>query len=269
VALISVITAIHPETPSQYLDDLYQSLLKQDIDFEWLPQWDGLKGKLPKEAQSDPRVLEGCNRDRLYISITRNRALLRSTGEYLRVVDADDVLPINALGKQLEVIEKEAVGFVFGSEAPLDKPNKPQLPRVPLGLVKPVQLEDYWRKHQTIALSHSTILWRKDLIWENGAWPAQTGMEDVSLVLLANMTNPGFAMKDTALYRRAHALQATIQPNFVYDRSLNKAFTHSLLINKRLRLGLDIPIDYQNPPKDINKQLAIKKGESFGHRYSD
>lgn len=269
MAKISIITAIHPDTPTEFLVDLYHSLLKQDVDFEWLPQWDGQKGELPKEAQNDPRVFEDFNRDRLYISITRNRALLRAAGEYVRVVDSDDVLPANALKKQLEVIEKEAVGFVFGSEASLDSPNQPQPPKVPLGLVGPVQLEDYWRKNKTIALSHSTIFWKKDLIWENGAWPAQTGMEDVSLVLLANMTNPGFAIEDTVLYRRAHALQATIQPNFVADRTLNKEFTHHLLNNKRLRLGLDVPSDYQNPPEDINKHLAIKKGESFGYKYDD
>jgi hypothetical protein len=268
VPVVSIITPIGPNIPAHYLEELFASLLIQEVDWEWLPQWDGLPGQLPEGAQKDPRVREGANGRQLYAAMSRNRALARAEGDLVRNLDADDLLSSGALASQIEILEQQTeAAFVCGAEQAYGQPDGIQTPRVPEGRIEINQLETYWRENESIAISHSTSMWRKQEIWRQGGWPAQSGMDDVGLTLMANIDSPGWASYQTVLIRRAHPGQITIDPSYIRDRATNKALIHAKLIGKRQALGLSIPSSWRNPPRDKNKQLAIAKGRQMGHQY--
>ncbi len=267
---ISIITPIGLATPDHYLEELFDSLLIQDVDWEWLPQWDGPPGRLPDKAQGDPRVKEGANGRRLYAAMSRNRALSRAQSDLVRNLDADDLLPPEALAVQIAILNRQReAAFVCGSEQAYGAPDQVQTPRVPEGRIEVNQLETYWRENESIAISHSTSLWRKNEIWRQGGWPAQSGMDDVGLTLLSNIDSPAWAIYRTVLIRRAHSGQITIDPNYIQDRAANKELIHARLVGKRLALRQEIPEAWRIRPRDINKKLAIEKGRRYGHQYPD
>lgn len=75
--MISIITAHQPKRDS-FLKDCYNSILKQDVDFEWLIEIDGSGYQLAEEIRLDPRVKIEATGINIGQAAARNLALARS-----------------------------------------------------------------------------------------------------------------------------------------------------------------------------------------------
>ena len=93
---------------SEWLGEAWQSLesqiLPDGVDWEWLVQIDGegdLRSAIPED---DPRIKLDRNFKSFGPAIARNMALGRASGEFLKVLDADDLILPGQLARDLSVL---------------------------------------------------------------------------------------------------------------------------------------------------------------------
>src|ERR1039458_5787847 len=111
--LISVITPTHkPEAP--YLEEAYEGLCAQDVNWEWVLQFDGERWDMPSYLLGDDRVRLECNGKHLGVAMTRNRACVRARGELVQVLDSDDVLLPGATRVLMEAVLRTGVAYAAG-----------------------------------------------------------------------------------------------------------------------------------------------------------
>jgi len=112
--MVSIITAHQPKR-SDFLSDCYKSILKQDVDFEWLIEIDGPGYQLSEEIAADPRVKIKATGINIGQAAARNLALSRSTGEFVFSLDDDDVLIPKALSKLVDSLGSSDLGAAIGN----------------------------------------------------------------------------------------------------------------------------------------------------------
>lgn len=204
---ISVVTAVL-EGRHQHLPELYESLLRQDLPPHWKWQWvvqeDGQTGQVFSSLpDDDPRISMGMG-PHAYPAGARTLALTRVAGVFLRAVDADDLLPANALARDIEALLAHPE-IAWCTSAALDLLPHGKLragPRDPgPGPLAPGLLargeRDGWL--QVLAVTMTTYT---ELVWLLGGWTAVRG-EDVSLLLAAEAVSSGWFIQEPGLlYRR-------------------------------------------------------------------
>lgn len=107
---ISIITPVHPSVPD-YLKDAYESLVAQELpsgwQWEWIVQQDGQDGAIASLVPEDPRISYGTGRAG-GPGVARTLALARATGQYVKVLDADDQLPAGTLARDIAILDQDA-----------------------------------------------------------------------------------------------------------------------------------------------------------------
>lgn len=76
-------------------------------------------------AKSDPRIRVISNESNLGVSITRKKALDTAKGEWIAVLDSDDIWDQYKLEKQFALAEKENADLVFTGSAFIDNDGNP------------------------------------------------------------------------------------------------------------------------------------------------
>ncbi len=122
---VSVILPIYNVAP--FLDDTFQSIINQSLkDIEIIAVNDGSTDNceeiINKYKQQDPRI-HSFSQENQGLSVTRNVALKYATGEYIYMMDSDDILSSpNALHICYENAKKNNADFIFfDGERFLDK----------------------------------------------------------------------------------------------------------------------------------------------------
>lgn len=134
--LISVITCVLPRT-SEWLAEAWRSLQSQSLpagwDWEFLLQIDG-QGELTSDIpEHDSRIHVFRNPKSLGPAMARNMALGRASGEFIKPLDADDMLPPGALAREVDVfIRYSQIGWVVSKTLDL-RPDGTTVPN-PLGM---------------------------------------------------------------------------------------------------------------------------------------
>ena len=125
---VSVILPIYNVAP--FLDDTFQSLISQTLkEIEIIAVNDGSTDNsleiIEKYKRIDPRILS-FSQENQGLSVTRNVALKYATGEYIYMMDSDDILcSPNALQICYENAKKNNADFIFfDGERFLDKDSR-------------------------------------------------------------------------------------------------------------------------------------------------
>ena len=113
----------------KHLPKAIDSILAQTFgDFEFIIIDDGSTDNTPAvlDGYSDPRIRRIRNPSNLGITDARNRGLNIATGEYIAIMDADDVSRTSRLEREFSFLESRfSVGMVGGSVRVVNENNEP------------------------------------------------------------------------------------------------------------------------------------------------
>ncbi|MCQ4084519.1 glycosyltransferase family 2 protein [Streptomyces sp. RB6PN25] len=220
--LISVITAVHAPG-AHYLPDAYTSLADQHLpdgwDWQWVVQEDGETDAVAPYVPDDARVSFGQGRPGR-AAMARTMALSRAEGEFVKVLDADDMLTPGALMRDLGALTGHPdVGWATsraldlmpdGSTVGFDQ-DPPQ------GVIRRGTVLEHWASHDYRAPVHpATLFVRRDLLLALGGWMALPASEDTGLLLALNAVSRGWFTAQTGLLYRKWRGQVTGQAAHVH-----------------------------------------------------
>ncbi|MEU5158584.1 glycosyltransferase family 2 protein [Streptomyces sp. NPDC020875] len=220
---ISVITAVHAPA-AHHLADTYKSLLAQRLpdgwDWEWIIQEDGETDAVAPHIPDDPRISFAQGRPGR-AGMARTLALSRGSGEYVKTLDADDMLTPGALARDLAaLVEAPALGwatsrvldlFPDGSTVGFDQ-DPPQ------GPIERGAVLAHWQANDCRAQVHpATLFARRDLVLALGGWMALPASEDTGLLLALSAVAQGWFTAETGLLYRKWPGQVTSHASHVHE----------------------------------------------------
>lgn len=215
---IIIVTAVHPPAAA-HLPDAYKSICEQELpegwDWHWSIQEDGVSDAVAPYIPEDARVSFRQGRPG-GPGVARMMALAQAEGEYVKVLDADDMLAPGALARDLAVLESSPdVGWTTsrvldllpdGSTLSFDQ--DPADGPIELGAVV-----DHWKANDFRAQVHpASLMVRRDLLLSLGGWMALPASEDTGLLLSLNSVSRGWFIREPGLFYRKWPGQVTSQP---------------------------------------------------------
>lgn len=221
--LITVMTAVHGPG-AHHLPDAYKSLLAQELpegwDWQWVIQEDGETDEVAPYVPDDPRVSFGQGRAGR-AAMARTMGLSRAEGEYVKVLDADDMLTPGALARDLAALLANP-GLGWATSRVLDLlPDGTTLgfdQDPPEGVIARGAVLAHWQAHDYRAQVHpATLIVRKDLLLALGGWMALPASEDTGLLLALNAVSDGWFTAETGLLYRKWPGQVTSQAAHVNE----------------------------------------------------
>jgi glycosyltransferase involved in cell wall biosynthesis len=211
---LSIITAVH-QAGVAHLRSAYDSLARQRLpagwDWEWLIQEDGDGVAAASEVPADHRILVAKSR-RGGPHVARTVALGRSSGEFVKNLDADDVLAEGVLARDIEVLERNAdIGWTTSAVLDLlpdgslaSFPGDPAAGRIARGAVFA-----HWEKNKRAQVHPTTLCARRTLVLALGGWMALPASGDTGLLLGLDALASGWFHAEVGLYYRKHPGQIT------------------------------------------------------------
>jgi glycosyltransferase involved in cell wall biosynthesis len=217
--LLSIITPVY-EPVAEYLLDAYESLVEQSLptgwEWEWIVQEDGRTGAAASilPVSDDPRIRLGDGRHG-GVAITRNLALARSRGVYVKNLDQDDLLASGVLARDIDVLnDNEDVHWT--TSCALD-----QLPdgstvgvagNPPGGRLETGFVPEQWRERgYRLPVHPATMCLRRELLVALGGWMAVPGSDDTGLLVAASTLRRGYFHAEVGLLYRKWPGQESAQ----------------------------------------------------------
>ncbi|MEU6406337.1 glycosyltransferase family 2 protein [Streptomyces sp. NPDC046985] len=220
--IITVVTAVHAPA-AEHLPAAYKSLTEQDLPTGWEWQWavqeDGETDAVLPYVPEDERVSFGQGRAGR-VAMARTMALARAQGEYVKVLDADDMLTPGALARDIEALSRPDIGWATSRVLDLlpDGSTKGFDQDPPAGPVERGAVLDHWEAHDHRAQVHpATLCVRKDLLMALGGWMALPASEDTGLLLALNAVSRGWFSAEPGLLYRKWPGQVTSQAAHVHE----------------------------------------------------
>ncbi|MFF8786768.1 glycosyltransferase [Streptomyces sp. NPDC015125] len=212
-------TGLRPERLS-YLIDLYDSLLAQDIHWEWIIAPNGRQADphtIPAVIAADPRV-RICARPAPGAAAARNTSLNLVRAPYVCYVDDDDVLPLNSLAVRYHRAEETGLGWVAGMSADLHKSGETTIWEcaTPPGLHEPGDVWTYWPSPQSgkPPIGHTMLLTRTAIARAYAGHGGLTKGEDYVYVMSVTGNAAGELLSDITYHYRHHPGQWTKQSHY-------------------------------------------------------
>lgn len=242
-----------------YIKETIESALKQDFsDFEVLVIDDGSTDNSLKilSGFTDNRIRIVTNNTNMGRPFTRNRGIELARGEYLAVLDSDDIAETNRLSRQVEFLDKNADIAAVGSFAWYidDTGNTAFLCEVPTKWTEIAKEILY-----TNCFIHSSVMFRKQVLIDVGGYNLDFPQaQDYELFLrlcehykLANIAEP-------LIKYRIHSKQVSQTKLASQTRLANLARLNSY---KRRKLNKILPSSVTAEPNpDIFDKLTAQKG---------
>lgn len=248
--VITLITAVHAPSAG-HLPDAYASLRTQQLpagwDWQWIIREDGETDDVLPYVPADERVVFQQGRPG-GPGIARTLALADAAGEYVRVLDSDDILTPGALARDITALDANPdIGWAGsrlldllpdGSTASFD--HDP-----PHGPIEKGEVWEHWRAHDYIAQVHPVSLCvRRELLIALGGWMALPASEDTGLLLALNAVSRGwFTGDEPGLLYRKWPGQATAQPTHTAAKEREARMA---LVDARARRLMQL--NWQYPP---------------------
>jgi len=147
--------------------------------------------------------------------MTRNRALLRTSGEFIQVLDADDVLLPGALRVASDALQGDGslayalgrlqhlVDGVFADDNDHGRAKSKGV-KPPYGVLAPGVVPAYWEENERMPFGPNCAMWRRLILFAYGGWAAQPIGEDTSLFLAVSENHPGRNIDQFTLLYRCH-----------------------------------------------------------------
>ncbi|MFG2845807.1 glycosyltransferase family 2 protein [Kitasatospora sp. NPDC048296] len=214
---IIIVTAVHPPS-ALFLPDAYKSLCEQELpegwDWLWLIQEDGKSDQVAPYVPDDVRISFRQGRPG-GAGMARTMALARAEGEYVKVLDADDMLAPGALARDIAALTSNPeIGWTTsrvldllpdGSFVGFDQDP-------PAGPIEHGAVLDHWKAHDYRAQVHpATLCMRRDLLIALGGWMALPASEDTGLLLALSAVSRGWFTAEVGLHYRKWPGQVTSQ----------------------------------------------------------
>lgn len=215
--VISVITAVHGPA-AEYLPDAYKSLLEQQLpegwDWQWVIQEDGETAAVTPHLPDDERISFAQGRNGR-AGVARTLALSRAEGEFVKVLDADDMLTPGTLARDLTAL-LDNPGICWATSRVLDLlPDGSTVgfdQDPPAGPIERGAVLDHWTKHDYRAQVHpATLFVRRDVLLALGGWMALPASEDTGLLMALDAVSRGWFTAETGLLYRKWPGQSTSQ----------------------------------------------------------
>lgn len=225
--LISVVTAVHAPA-AVYLPDAYKSLCDQELpegwDWQWVIQEDGETDQVTPYVPDDVRISFGQGRSGR-AGMARTLALSRVEGEYVKVLDADDMLTPGALARDLQALTGNP-GIAWATSRVLDLlPDGSTVgfdSDPPAGPIEPGTVLEYWKAHGYRAQVHpATLFVGRELLLALGGWMALPASEDTGLLLALSAVSRGWFTAQTGLLYRKWPGQVTSQAAHTHEAERN------------------------------------------------
>ncbi len=221
--VVSVITPVHGPS-ARYLADAHASLTRQEMppgwDWEWVVQEDGESGDVRPHVPDDPRVSFGQGRQGR-AGMARTMALARARGDFVKVLDADDMLTPGALLRDITTLTgRDGIAWTTsrvldllpdGSTVGFDGDPPP-------GPIARGAVLERWRTHDYRAQVHpATLCARRDLVTALSGWMALPSSEDTGLLMALNAVSTGWFIDECGLLYRKWPGQSTAQSAHHHD----------------------------------------------------
>lgn len=180
--LVSVVVPAY-NTPEKYLHELLECMAKQIY-----PRWElciaddaspqpHVRRMLEKAASVDPRIKPIFRTENGHISRATNSALDIATGEFIALLDHDDVLPEDSLLHVAQAIARHpTAGYLYTDEDKIDDTGRHFDP----------QFKDNWSPAMAVThnYTHHLTVIRRDIVEKAGRLrPEYNGAQDIDLFL--------------------------------------------------------------------------------------
>ncbi|MCL6668425.1 glycosyltransferase family 2 protein [Streptomyces panaciradicis] len=218
--VVSVVTPVHGEAV-RFLPAAYASLRTQRLpdgwSWEWCVQEDGpgvdAAAHLPDD---DPRVRISTARHG-GPHVARTLAFARSTGRYVKNLDADDELTEGVLARDIAVLEERPeIGWTTSRVSDLLEDGSTvsfELSDPPPGLLPRGSAFPFWDEHHRPRVHPATLCVRRALLALLGGWMALPASGDTGLLLGLDALADGWFHDETGLLYRKHGAQITAHPH--------------------------------------------------------
>ncbi|MBY8886893.1 glycosyltransferase [Streptomyces sp. PTM05] len=217
--VISVVTPVHADAV-RFLPEAYASLLAQELpegwSWEWCVQEDGTGvGAAAQLPTGDGRVRMSASRAG-GPHVARTMAFARSTGVYVKTLDADDRLTAGVLARDIAVLQEHpSVGWTTSRVVDLLEDGStvsfegsdPHPGRLRRG-----NAFRFWKEHQRPQVHPATLCARRSLMALLGGWLALPASGDTGLLMGLDALADGWFTGETGLLYRKHDGQITAHP---------------------------------------------------------
>ncbi|RKE19613.1 glycosyltransferase [Streptomyces sp. TLI_171] len=222
VNIISVITAVHGPS-AEFLPDAYKSLLEQQLpegwEWQWVIQEDGETDAVLPHVPDDARISFGQGRHGR-AGVARTLGLSRVAGQFVKVLDADDMLTPGTLARDLAALQQPGVCWATSRVLDLlpDGTTVGFDQDPPEGLIERGEVLGHWTAHDFRAQVHpATLCVRRDLLLALGGWMALPASEDTGLLMALDAVSRGWFTAETGLLYRKWPGQSTSQAAHVQE----------------------------------------------------
>lgn len=227
--LISIVTAawsgtITPEHLRVCADSVCRQQLPHGWRLEWIVQEDGDSPSLTPELIDVPVADYRALGAHLGVAITRNLALSRCRGEFVQVLDADDVLMPDALARMVHAFDDPTIHWAVGQADDL-MPDGSRIAfpaALPYGRVAAGAVNRWSRDHEGAWPIHPAgLMVRTTTLRAIGGWYALPHGEDIAMLTALTEMADGWHQPPpvTWLYRQ-HDRQVTRTSPWRHDVEL-------------------------------------------------
>jgi glycosyltransferase involved in cell wall biosynthesis len=209
--LISVITAVH-EPVAEYLREAANSVAAQRLpagwELEWLVQEDG---DTPTAREFAAGAFYEANGAGLGTATTRNLALTRARGQFVAVLDYDDVLLPHGLATLIAAFDDHpGIGWAVGQADDLiDGHRVPFVLRYPCGVVPAGQVGKMYEQTGLCQVACAGLVMPTDVVRAFGGWGALPRAQDVALLIALSEVYDGYQDPAITWLYRKHPGQTT------------------------------------------------------------
>ncbi|MEV6212605.1 glycosyltransferase family A protein [Kitasatospora sp. NPDC051914] len=241
--LVTVITAVHGPAAG-YLADAYKSLCEQEMpvgwDWEWIIQEDGETEEVRPYVPDDVRISFGQGRHGR-AGMARTLGLARAKGEFVKVLDADDMLTPGCLARDIAALTGQS-GAAWTTSRVLDLlPDGSTVgfdQDPPEGTIERGEVLAHWKAHDYRAQVHpATLCVRRELLLAVGGWMALPASEDTGLLMALNAVSRGWFSAETGLLYRKWPGQSTSHAAHVQE---GERAARMAVIEQRARVLLSL-----------------------------
>lgn len=248
----------------KYVGEAIKSILNQSYsDFELIIINDGsIDGSLEiirKFEKKDYRIKVINNGTNIGTSKSRNKGLRMAQGEFIAIMDSDDICLYDRFEKQVKYLLNNLEVLVLGGQViKIDSNGN----KIPCNWIFPVNVYRWDTLTTTISIPHPCMMIRRDYLLSIGGYPEEYQISEDRALFQKMAINPRFCMRnlsDTLVIYRIHPLGTSV-------KNKDLQFLNSTIIRKKaleILLGEFIPIEIFNIlfyqlPVSISPELSRK-----------
>jgi glycosyltransferase involved in cell wall biosynthesis len=198
-------------------DSLHLQATPDGWTVEWLVQEDGDEPSLADLAAEFPLARYAANGAQLGVAATRNFALTRARGEYVHLLDSDDMLLPGALATMIDIIDRHPDVHWVSAQADDLMPDGSRVSyelEIPAGSTPVGTVSAFWRQRGELPLLNPSLLIRTATVRALGGWVGLPIGEDTSFFLALSELVPGYVTETVTWLYRKHGGNMSKLPEF-------------------------------------------------------